>query len=239
MCECYSTGNVSFLILGSICTRNCLFCAVKKGEPKKIDDGEPRAIAEAVKKLKLQYVVITSVTRDDLSDHGVRHYREVVRAIKYISPSTIVEVLTPDFGGSAAAVKSIVTCGIDVFAHNMETVERLYSKVRPMANYSRSLKVLTAAASLTNVPVKSGFMLGLGETREEISRLMEDIKETNCDFLTIGQYLRPKGSYLKVEEYVHPDIFESLKTEACGMGFKKVMSGSFVRSSYKANEVFA
>ncbi|MDP2932746.1 MAG: lipoyl synthase [bacterium] len=239
MCECYSTGNVSFLILGNVCTRNCLFCAVKKGEPTMVDNREPQAIADAVKKLRLQYVVITSVTRDDLPDGGAGHYGDVVKAVKRISPLTTVEVLTPDFVGAIDNIESVVTCGIDVFSHNMETVERLYPKIRPMANYSRSLKVLASAASHKKVPVKSGFMLGLGEAKEEIFRLMEDIRGTGCDFLTIGQYLSPKGSFLKIEEYVHPDIFESLKTRAHRIGFKKVASGPFVRSSYKAKEVFA
>lgn len=238
MCECYSAGNVTFLILGSVCTRNCLFCAIKKGVPERVSDGEPRAIADAVKRLGLQYVVITSVTRDDLADGGAGHYKEVVRAVKLISPMTAVEVLTPDFGGSIDAVELVITAGVDVFSHNMETVERLYPKVRPLASYERSLKVLAYAAACKKAPrVKSGFMVGLGETYDEIVRLMEDIKGTGCDFLTIGQYLRPKGSPLKVEEYVPPDAFESLKAKACGIGFKKVASGPFVRSSYKASEL--
>jgi lipoic acid synthetase len=146
--------------------------------------------------------------------------------------------LTPDFSGSAGAVKSVVACGAGVFSHNIETVKRLYPKIRPMADYLRSLNVLILAAAYKKIPVKSGFMVGLGEKRAEISRLMEDIKKTGCDFLTIGQYLRPKESPLKVEEYVHPDVFESLKAEAYDIGFKKVASGSFVRSSYKASEMF-
>lgn len=239
LCECYSGGNVSFLILGNVCTRNCLFCAVKKGEPAAVDAREPHAIAGAVKKLRLQYVVITSVTRDDLPDGGAGHYSNVVKAIKSISPLTVVETLTPDFGGAADKIESVITCGIDVFSHNMETVKRLYPKIRSMADYSRSLKVLASAAAHKKVPVKSGFMLGLGETKEEIVRLMTDIRETGCDFLTIGQYLSPKGSFLKVEEYIHPDTFGALKIKALGIGFKKVASGPFVRSSYRANEVFA
>lgn len=237
MCECYSTGNVSFLILGNVCTRNCLFCAVKKGSPREINRSEPETIAGAVKKLRLPYAVVTSVTRDDLTDGGSGHYRAVVKAIKRVSPLTTVEVLTPDFSGSMEAVELVTQSGVDVFSHNMETVERLYSRIRPLSNYLRSLKVLACAASFKKMPVKSGFMVGLGETEEEIIRLMKDIRETGCDLLTIGQYLRPKGSPLKVEEYIRPQIFESLKAKACEIGFKKVASGTFVRSSYRADEL--
>lgn len=237
MCECYSAGSVSFLILGNVCTRNCAFCAVQKGVPGQINALEARAVADAIRKLGLRYVVITSVTRDDLSDGGANHYAEVVRIIKYTAPSVIVEVLTPDFNGRTDAVMSVIGSGADVFSHNMETVERLYPAIRPLADYQRSLKILTFAAKEAKIPVKSGFMVGLGETEEEVLRLMTDIRKTSCDFLTIGQYLRPKGSLLKITEYIHPDTFLMFKIKALDLGFKNVASGPYVRSSYRANEM--
>ncbi len=237
MCECYSTGNVSFLILGNVCTRNCAFCAVQKGVPEQVNAAEARAIADAVRKLSLRYVVITSVTRDDLSDGGANHYTEVVQAIKYAVPSVIVEVLTPDFNGSTDAVMSVIRSGANVFSHNMETVERLYPAIRPLASYQRSLKILAFAAREAKISVKSGFMVGLGETEEEVLQLMTDIRKTDCDFLTIGQYLKPKGLPLKVTEYIYPDTFEILKIKAFDIGFKNVASGPYVRSSYRAGEM--
>lgn len=237
MCECYSAGSVSFLILGNICTRNCAFCAVQKGVPEQVDGAEAHAIADAVQKFSLRYVVITSVTRDDISDGGAGHYGEVVRAIKCTSPSTAVEVLTPDFNGSADAVASVIQSGADVFSHNMEMIEKLYPAIRPLASYKRSLEILAFAAGEAKIPVKSGFMVGLGETEEEVLRLMTDIRKTGCDFLTIGQYLRPKGSSLKVAEYIHPDTFDLLKIKAYDLGFKNVASGTYVRSSYRASEM--
>ena len=237
--ECYSTGNVSFLILGNICTRNCSFCAIQKGLPKKVDAGEPVAIAKAVEKLKLKYVVITSVTRDDLPDGGAVHYSKVVKVIKDISPEVIVETLTPDFKGSNKAIDTIVEAGVDVFTHNMETVARLYSEIKPASDYHRSLNVLTHAASLKKVFVKSGFMVVLGETDEEIDQLLKDIIRGGCDFLTMGQYLKPKDSLLEVQRYLSPAVFARLKKKALDMGFKKVASGPFVRSSYKAMDFLA
>lgn len=237
ICECYSRGDVSFLILGSTCTRNCAFCAVHKGLPEPVDGQEAAAIADAVTELGLRYAVITSVTRDDLADGGADHYGEVVRAVKRASPFAMVEVLTPDFHGSADAVRSVVKSGADVFSHNMETVERLYAKIRPLANYRRSIKILTLAVKEGRTAVKSGFMLGLGEREDEVLRLMTDIRGTGCDFLTIGQYLKPKGSLLDVAEYIRPDVFETLKIKAYDLGFKNVSSGPYVRSSYRACEM--
>ncbi len=238
MSECYSSGNVSFLILGKVCTRNCLFCAVRKGLPEELRQEEAWAIAEAVSDLGLKYVVITSVTRDDLPDGGAGHYRDVVSAIKRRSPVTKVEVLTPDFMGSIKSIKTVINSGIEVFAHNIETVERLYPDIRPEADYRRSLEVLACAASFKKAGVKSGFMLGLGEKDEEVLKLMEDIRCTGCDFLTIGQYLRPKDSPLKIVQYIHPDIFASLKKTAYEIGFRNVASGPYVRSSYNAEALF-
>ncbi|MDP3788886.1 MAG: lipoyl synthase [Candidatus Omnitrophota bacterium] len=237
MCECYSTGNVSFLILGNVCTRKCAFCAVQKGAPEQVNALEARSIADAVRKLGLRYVVVTSVTRDDLTDGGANHYAEVVQAIKCAVPSVIVEVLTPDFNGSRYAVMSVIRSGADVFSHNMETIERLYPAIRPIASYRRSLKILAFAAGEAKIPVKSGFMVGLGEAEVEVLRLMTDIRKAGCDFLTIGQYLRPKGSLLEVAEYIRPNTFEMLKIKAFDLGFKNVASGPYVRSSYRAGEM--
>ena len=234
MNECYSSGNVSFLILGKVCTRRCLYCAVEKGLPEKVRQDEALVVAECVRDLGLRYVVITSVTRDDLSDGGAGHYRDVVSAIKALSPLTGVEVLTPDFMGSKDSIDTVINSGIEVFAHNMETVERLYSCVRPEAGYRRSLRVMAYAASLKKAKIKSAFMLGLGEKEEEVLKLMNDIRSTGCDFLTIGQYLRPKNAPLEVTQYIHPDVFASFKQTAYEIGFRNVASGPYVRSSYNA-----
>ena len=236
--ECYSAGNVSFLILGNICTRNCLFCAIRKGKPKEVDLGEPEAIAKAVRKLNMKYVVITSVTRDDMPDGGAGHYAEVVKAIKNMNSATIVETLAPDFNGSKKAVDKLIESGIDVFSHNIETVAGLYARVRPNFNYQRSLDILRYAASFGKAVIKSGFMVGLGEGESETEELLRDIKKTGCSLLTIGQYLKPKESRLEVREYIRPEAFARLKEKAVKLGFKKVASGPFVRSSYRAGELY-
>lgn len=236
--ECYSSKNVSFLILGKSCTRNCRFCAVHKGLPERVRSDEAFLVAEAVRALGLTYVVITSVTRDDLPDGGAGHYRDVVTAIKKLPQLSKVEALTPDFMGSKEAIETVINSGVDVFAHNMETVERLYPNVRPDSDYERSLGVLQSAASFKKVKVKSGFMLGLGESVDEVLQLMEDIRRMGCDFLTIGQYLQPKDSPLKVAEYVHPEVFAYFEKAAYGIGFRNVASGSYVRSSYNAEALF-
>lgn len=235
--ECYSEGNVSFLILGNICTRCCRFCAIQNGKPKEIKSGEPDAIARAVRKLDLKYVVITSVTRDDLPDGGSGHYANVVKAIKAICPSIMIEVLAPDFNGETKAIDRIIRAGPDVFSHNMETAARLYPQIRPKFNYSRSLDVLCYASSLKKAIIKSGFMVGLGEEADEIDELLHDIKDTGCSHLTIGQYLKPKGSRLEVKEYISPEVFVKLKEKALKRGFEKVSCGPFVRSSYRAGEL--
>lgn len=236
--ECYSEGNVSFLILGNICTRRCLFCAIRKGEPREINPDEPKAVRDAVYKLKLKYAVITSVSRDDLADGGSGHYASVVKAIKNISKETIIETLVPDFKGSKKAIERIMDAGAAVLSHNLEVVEKLHRRIRPDFDYRRSLGVLEHASSYSKATVKSGFMVGLGETDDEIERLMRDIKNSGCSYLTIGQYLRPRGSALEVKEYVEPGKFSLLKEKALELGFKKVASGPFVRSSYRAGDFF-
>lgn len=238
MAECYSKNNVSFLILGRTCTRNCLFCALGKGVPEAVRTEEAGSIAEAVRDIGIPYVVITSVTRDDLFDGGAGHYRKVINAVKRLSPATKIEALTPDFMGAKQAIETVAGSGIETFAHNMETIARLYSTVRPGSDYRRSLEVLEYAASLKKARVKSGFMVGLGETHEEALQLIENIKAAGCDLLTIGQYLSPKNSPLRAVEYVDPDRFEALKIAAYGMGFKSVASGPYIRSSYMAETLY-
>ena len=235
--ECYSAGNVSFLILGNICTRNCRFCAIQAGKPARLNPEEPRAIANAVLKLQLRYVVITSVTRDDVPDGGAQHYARVVRAIKEASPLTTVETLVPDFNGSKESIDKIVEAGVDVLSHNMETVQRLYSQIRPDFDYLRSLEVLRYVSSLKRVAVKSGFMVGMDETQEEIEWLLADIKNAGCSILTIGQYLRPREARVEVKRYVPPEEFDALRKAALGMGFDRVASAPFVRSSYMAEKL--
>jgi lipoic acid synthetase len=237
--ECYSVRNVSFLILGNICTRRCSFCAIWDGKPDKVKPDEPSLIAKAVSEINLKYVVITSATRDDILDGGSGHYADVVRAIKAVSPETIVETLTPDFNGSESSIEKIIEAGVDIFSHNMDTVARLCSQIKPDFDYFRSLDVLRYASSLKKATIKSGFMVGLGEEEDEVEQLLGDIKSTGCILLTIGQYLRPKGTQLEVKRYVPPKDFEDLKEKALKFGFKKVSSGPFVRSSYKAGELFA
>ncbi len=232
--ECHSAGNVSFLILGNICTRNCHFCAIHSGRPSEIDPKEPAAIAEAVCRLKLRYVVITSVARDDMADGGSGHYAEVVRMIKKRSPAVTVETLVPDLNGSRSAIDRVLDAGTDVFSHNMEAVERLFAAIRPEYDYRRSLEVLRYASSRKKAVIKSGFMVGLGERSGEIERLLTDLRDSGCTHLTIGQYLMPRGSRLEVKDFIRPEGFKALKQKALDLGIEKVASGPFVRSSYMA-----
>jgi lipoic acid synthetase len=219
--------------MGDICTRNCRFCAVKKGKPLPLDKQEPKRLALLVKKLKLKYVVITSPTRDDLVDGGASHFVATIRAIREINPGTKVEVLIPDFIGEN--LKLVMAACPDVLNHNVETVPSLYKDVRPMASYKRSLSVLYQARNLIT---KSGFMLGLGEKFDEIISVMRDLRNRDVDILTIGQYLRPPGTRLMVKRYVTLEEFDKLRNIGYKMGFKYVASGPYVRSSYHAREAF-
>ena len=230
--ECFGAGHITFLIMGSRCTRRCGFCAIGAEPVKAPDPGEPELIARTIKEVGLKYAVITSVTRDDLDDGGAGHYADVVRSIRRHTPGVPVEVLVPDFKGAPGAVEAVIASGVDVFGHNLETVERFYGKVRGGADYYRSLEVLRKALSTEGPFVKSGFMVGLGEDRDDVLKLIRDIRKTGCDLLTIGQYLRPEGSALPVKVFVEPSMFEEYRTEALSMGFKAVASGPFVRSSY-------
>lgn len=237
--ECYSSGTATFLIMGGICTRKCKFCNVKDGSPKSLDIDEPKHIAEAVKKLKLNYVVVTSVTRDDLVDGGANHFAEVVREIRKTDKNVRVELLIPDLKGSEESLKIVLKAMPEVLNHNIETISRLYENVRPEAEYSRSLDILKMSKVIDpKIKTKSGIMLGLGETREEVVQVFKDLRGNSCDLLTIGQYLRPSEEHYPMYEYVTPEDFEWYKQKAEEMGFEGVASGPLVRSSYKAWQLY-
>ncbi len=236
--ECFSRRTATFMLLGDTCTRNCAFCGVAKGIPEAPDEGEPERVAEAAASLGLEHVVMTSVTRDDLEDGGAAHFAAAVTAVKKRLPGATVEVLTPDFRGDLDALRLVLSSGPDVFNHNLETVEALYGRVRPGADYRRSLRLLKEAKSgAPRVSTKSGVMVGLGETREQLRELFRDLAETGCDMLTIGQYLRPSRAQLKVERFLSPQEFAELAREAEAAGVPRVASAPFVRSSYRAGEL--
>jgi lipoic acid synthetase len=237
--ECFGNHTATFMILGDRCTRNCTFCAVKYGSQEPPDLEEPKGVAEAVSLLGLKYVVLTSVTRDDLSDGGAAHFAATIRAIRELSSEISVEVLVPDFQGSTEALATVLTAAPAVLNHNLETVPRLYPAVRPQANYHRSLRLLEEVKRLAPDTVsKSGFMVGLGEKREEVSALLRDLRKVGCDLVTIGQYLRPSREHHPVVEYIPPDIFQSYRVEAQSLGFLGVASGPYVRSSYQAEILY-
>lgn len=236
--ECYSAGTATFLVLGDACTRACRFCAVATRRPDPPDPDEPARVGEAVARMGLRHAVVTMVTRDDLDDGGAAHVAAVVAAIRQASSGTAVEVLVSDFGGSERALDVVLDAAPDVFNHNLETVPRLYPLVRPGADYARSLRVLARAKErLGNVPTKSGLMLGLGETPDEVRSVMGDLRSVGCELLTLGQYLRPSAAHLPVAEFVAPAVFASLAREARRMGFAGVASAPFVRSSYHAGDL--
>ncbi len=240
--ECWNSGTATFMLMGDTCTRACKFCAVKTGNPmKKLDSLEPKNLARALTEIRLfDYVVLTSVNRDDLPDGGASHFAECINEIKNSYPEIIVEVLIPDFKGDIDALKKIVDANPKVIAHNIETVERLQRKVRdPRANYNQSLKILENVKLLNpKIYTKSSIMLGLGENDEEIIQSMKDLRAINVDVLTLGQYLRPTDWHIIVSSYVEPSKFEYFKQKALELGFLYVASGPFVRSSYKAGELF-
>jgi len=242
--ECFKKPTATFMILGDVCTRRCRFCAVGKGKPKAVDAAEPGNIALAAVRLGLTHAVITSVTRDDLPDGGAGQFAKVVRALKEGKPGMVVEVLTPDFEGDEHALMTVINSGPDIFNHNLETVPRLYSTVRPQAVYERSLGVLETAKRLAaqaglSIYTKSGLMVGLGETYDEVVSVMQDLRAVGCDILTIGQYLRPMKENIEVTEYVTPEVFERYAVAGREVGFVSVASAPLVRSSYNAEEVFA
>jgi lipoic acid synthetase len=237
--QCFSSGTATFLIMGEICTRNCSFCGIKKGHPSPLDPLEPENIARAVTALKLNHVVITSVTRDDLSDGGAGHFARIVEAIRLSSPDVVIEVLIPDFQGSLDALKKVVDSNPHVIGHNIETVPSLYAKVRPEADYRRSLDVLRAIKPTSpDLITKSGLMLGLGETRTEVVAVLEELRSVGCDCLTLGQYLPPSPKHYPVVGYITPQEFEEYRTIGEELGFRCVFSAPSVRSSFRAAEMY-
>jgi lipoic acid synthetase len=238
--ECFVNNTATFMILGKNCTRNCHFCAVNSSRPEKVDPQEPINVAEAVKKLNLRYVVITSVTRDDLKDGGVNQFIEVVKEINKISAEIKIELLTPDFQGEIEILKKLAAADFEVFNHNIETVPRLYGSVRPEADYKQSLFVLDKMKFLkAELYTKSGIMVGLGEKKEEVIEVMKDLRKKDVDILTIGQYLSPSKLHLEVKEFITPELFAEYKTIGESLGFKSVVSEPFARSSYHAAESLA
>jgi lipoic acid synthetase len=242
--ECWEQRTATVMILGDTCTRACGFCAVKTGRPSWDDEDEPRRVAEAVQAMGLEHVVVTSVARDDLPDGGARIFAETIRALRRASPGMGVEVLIPDFNGLAPPLRTVMEAGPDILNHNVETVARLQRPVRKRARYDRSLRVLEDAKAMAldiagrpgTVHTKSSIMVGLGETRDELTQTFRDLRAVDCDILTVGQYLRPTPAHLPVDRYVHPDEFAALKAEAVALGFKHVESGPLVRSSYHARD---
>ncbi|CAN5171083.1 lipoyl synthase [soil metagenome] len=233
--ECWSRGTATFMILGDTCTRACSFCAVKTGRPTEFDIDEPNRVADSIRQMKLRHAVITSVNRDELQDGGASIFAETVRLIRLLSPQTRIELLVPDMLGRRESLEKIFAEKPDIFNHNLETVPRLYREVRPSAAYGRSLNVLLWAKE-AGLKTKSGMMLGLGETIEEVCEVMRDLRAIDCDILTVGQYLRPTGWHHEVIRYAHPDEFRAIREEGMAMGFRHVEAGPLVRSSYHADE---
>jgi lipoic acid synthetase len=235
--ECFGRKTATFMILGSVCTRQCTFCNVSKGKSQQVNENEPKNVAQAVKALSLKHTVITSVTRDDLPDGGAGHFVKVINAIRDTTPGVTIEVLIPDFQGDEDALKKVVDAHPDIINHNIETVPTLYKEVRPQADYQRSLDVLKNVKRMDRtINTKSGIMLGLGEKEEQVLSVLRDLREVDCDFLTIGQYLAPSAKHHPIVEYIHPDQFKAYEKEAYQMGFLYVASGPLVRSSYMAEQ---
>ncbi|TMD04336.1 MAG: lipoyl synthase [Chloroflexi bacterium] len=235
--DCWNRRTATFMILGAVCTRACRFCAVTSGRPTEFDITEPLRVAESVARLGLRHAVITSVDRDDLRDGGAEIFARTIRAIRRRSPDTSVEVLTPDFQGDHDAVRTVVEAGPDIFNHNTETVPRLYARIRPKAVYANSLGILRHVKQLRpDLVTKSGVMVGLGETRDELLQVFRNMREHRVDVLTVGQYLRPSKKHAEVLRYYPPAEFDELKSEALQMGFAHVEAGALVRSSYHADE---
>lgn len=235
--DCFSRHTATFLILGNVCTRSCPFCDIRSGKPLPVDPEEPARVADAAKRLGLHYVVVTSVNRDELPDGGASHFAATIRAIREANPSTKVEVLIPDFLGDEDALRTVLEARPDVLNHNMETVRRLYKRVRPAGRYERSLQLLGNVATWTpEIPAKSGVMVGVGETREEIEELMRDLNARGVSMITVGQYLPPSGSHLPLERYVTPEEFAHYREYGRALGIRQVASGPLVRSSFHAEE---
>ncbi len=236
--ECYSKNTATFLIMGNNCTRNCRFCNITCAPPDPLDEAEPTKIADAVKKLELNYVVVTSVTRDDLPDGGANHFANVIEEIRNIDKNIKIEVLTPDFQGVEANIDTVINAKPDVFNHNIETVQSLYKKARPQADYFRSLNFLEYIKKNSNILTKTGLMVGLGETKEELIKTFEDLAKIRCDIVTIGQYIAPTKNHIEVSRYYEPFEYEELSSIAKKIGIKHTFFSPLTRSSYKAYEVF-
>lgn len=235
--ECFKNGTATFMLLGKNCTRNCTFCKVTKAPPEPVDEQEPRNLANAVKQMRLAHVVITSVTRDDLPDGGAGHFARTIEAIRKNTPEVTIEVLIPDFEGKLEPLRTVVEAEPDILNHNVETVPDLYSKVRPMAVFKRSMELLIRAKELgKGICTKSGFMLGLGENELQVYDLLKVLRNAECDMVTMGQYLMPSLKHYPVQEYVHPDQFEKYRQMALDLGIPCAVSGPLVRSSYHAKE---
>ncbi|MBK8348982.1 MAG: lipoyl synthase [Saprospiraceae bacterium] len=233
MGECWGAGTATFMILGNVCTRSCSFCAVKTGRPNEYDEDEPRRVAEAIFLMQVKHAVITSVNRDELKDRGAEVWHQTVKKIKEASPATTIETLIPDVKSNWEALERMISPGQEVVSHNMETVQSLYRRVRPQARYERSLEQIRRTKDFGK-RTKSGIMVGLGETKDEVLQIMDDLYAHGCDVLTIGQYLQPTKMHIEVAEFVHPDIFAMYKEEGEKRGFNFVESGPLVRSSYHA-----
>ncbi len=237
---CWNRGTATIMILGETCTRSCGFCAVKSGRPEGLDTDEPRRVAAAAKAMALKHIVITSVNRDDQADGGSAIFAETIRKVRAALPSCTVEVLTPDFEGVESSLQTVLEAGPHVYNHNLETVKRLQASIRPQANYGRSLNTLRFASQWQpRIGTKSGIMLGLGETEEEIVEALQDLYEAGCTMLTIGQYLRPSRDHLEVVKYIEPEAFDRLADIAREIGFPAVASGPMVRSSFRAEDLYA
>lgn len=233
MGECWGEGTATFMILGNVCTRSCSFCAVKTGRPNEYDEDEPRRVAEAIRLMEVKHAVITSVNRDELKDRGAEIWYQTVRLVKEESPLTTIETLIPDTKSNWEALERMISGGQEVVSHNMETVERLYRKVRPQAKYERSLEQIRRTKEYGK-RTKSGIMVGLGESKEEVFKIMDDLVEHGCDVMTLGQYLQPTKMHLDVAEFIHPDLFAEYREVGLSKGFSFVESGPLVRSSYHA-----
>ena len=235
--ECWSQGTATFMIAGDRCTRACGFCAVDTRKPLALEDDEPERVAEATRRMQLKHVVITAVARDDLADGGAAHFQKVIDRVREVNPGLVIEVLTPDFQDDDAAINTVLAAQPDIFNHNLETIRRLTPEVRSVATYERSLSVLQKVKErVPEIYTKSGLMLGLGETVDELHEAMADLRAAGCDLLTLGQYLQPTKKHLPVVEFIHPDQFAEHKTTAEAMGFTHVASGPLVRSSYHAGD---
>lgn len=232
--ECYSNHTATFLIMGSVCTRNCRYCNISCQRPEPLDENEPLHVAQAVKDLELKYAVITSVTRDDLPDGGANHFAKCINEIRKISPNTKIEILTPDFKGNEESLNTIIKAHPDVFNHNIETARDIFKTARPQGNYDTSLGVLKYVKENSDIKTKSGFMIGLGEDIEQIKQTITDLYSVNCDILTIGQYIQPSKEHLPVAKYYNPEEYEELKDIAKNIGIKYFQIGPLVRSSYNA-----